>query len=143
MIKIEVVSLYNAIVFYIKGTEVPHREDGPAIISNNGKKEWWINGKRHREDGPAVEWPDGSKCWYVNGKSHREDGPAADMSSGTKEWYIHGMRHREDGPAIIFRDGQVNWYLNHIYFRTKEAWFEALTEEQKAKALYSESFIRG
>ena len=60
-----------------------------------------------------------------------------------KEWWINGKRHREDGPAIIFRDGEVNWYLNHIYFRTKEAWFEALTEEQKAKALYSESFIRG
>jgi hypothetical protein len=26
---------------------------------------------------------------------------------------------------------------------TKEAWFEALNEEQKAKALYSEYFIGG
>jgi hypothetical protein len=44
MIEIEVISLYNGTAFYIKGTKVPHREDGPAVIFNNGKKEWWING---------------------------------------------------------------------------------------------------
>ena len=85
------------------------------------------------------------ECYYIKGTRilHREDGPAYTDRDGTKMWYINGKCHREDGPAIIFTDGKVNWYLNHIYFRTKEAWFEALTEEQKAKALYSEPFIRG
>ena len=31
-----------------------HREDGPAVIADNGDKEWWINGKLHRLDGPAI-----------------------------------------------------------------------------------------
>ena len=74
MIKIEVVSLYNAIVFYIKGTKVPHREDGPAIIFNNGKKEWWINGKRHREDGPAIEFPTGDEMWALEGRYYSKEG---------------------------------------------------------------------
>ncbi len=34
MIKIEVVNLYNGTVFYIKGTKLLHREDGPAVIFN-------------------------------------------------------------------------------------------------------------
>jgi hypothetical protein len=45
-----------------------HREDGPAVEYNNGKKEWWINGKLHREDGHAIEYSNGSKQWYLKGK---------------------------------------------------------------------------
>jgi hypothetical protein len=53
-----------------------------------------------------------------------------------------GIHHREDGPAIEWADGSKCWYLNGFYFSTKEEWFEALTEEQKEKALYSEYFIK-
>lgn len=45
-----------------------HREDGPAIITPAGTKEWFIDGKNHRENGPAVEWWDGLNWWYINGK---------------------------------------------------------------------------
>lgn len=45
-----------------------HREEGPAVIYDNGKKEWWIHGKRHREDGPAIIFHDGVKFWYKNGR---------------------------------------------------------------------------
>jgi len=45
-----------------------HRLDGPAAIYQNGRKEWWQNGKLHRIDGPAVEWKNGSKYWYINDK---------------------------------------------------------------------------
>ena len=45
-----------------------HREDGPAIESADGDKEWYLNGKRHRKDGPAVEYANGAKSWYLNGK---------------------------------------------------------------------------
>ena len=43
---------------------VPHRENGPAVIHINGDEEWYIDGYRHREDGPA------SKRIYSNGEVH-------------------------------------------------------------------------
>jgi hypothetical protein len=33
--------------------------------------------------------------------------------------------------------------LNGTSFKTKEEWFEALSENQKMKAIYSECFIGG
>jgi hypothetical protein len=33
---------------------IPHRVGGPSIISVNGDKYWYVNGKLHRIDGPAV-----------------------------------------------------------------------------------------
>jgi hypothetical protein len=45
-----------------------HREDGPAIIDNNGDKFWMINDKPHRLDGPAAEFADGGQEWFVDGK---------------------------------------------------------------------------
>jgi hypothetical protein len=76
-------------------------------------------------------------------KYHREDGPAIEWDNGDKEWYINGKLHRDDGPALILADGRIFWYLNDFFFDKKEEWFEALTEEQKEKVLYSEYFIRG
>ena len=57
-------------------------------------------------------------------------------------YFIKGTQtlHREDGPAIIRRDGKMQWYLNDQHY-TREEWFEALTEEKKVKALYSEYFM--
>jgi len=52
-----------------------------------------------------------------------------------------GKRHREDGPAFI-SIGVKEWWLNGNFFKTKEEWFEALTEEQRIKVFYSEYFIR-
>ena len=89
-----------------------HREDGPAIECSDGHKEWYLNGKRHREDGPAVEYANGSKEWYLNGKRHREDGPAIEWADGDKSWWLNGERHREDGPAIEGTNGGKEWYLN-------------------------------
>ncbi len=43
-----------------------HREDGPALIYDNGTQHWFQNGKRHREDGPSRIWPDGIQYWYLN-----------------------------------------------------------------------------
>lgn len=45
-----------------------HREDGPAMVWKNGKKEWLKNDKRHRVDGPAIEKPDGFKSYFYEGK---------------------------------------------------------------------------
>ena len=60
-------------------------------------------------------------------------------------YFIKGtyLYHREDGPALIYSNGYIMWCLNGKYFPAKESWFEALTESQKEKMLYSEYFIRG
>ncbi len=118
MIEVEKVDEEGQIYFFIKGTKILHREDGPAFLKQPG-----------------------SEIWYRYGKFHREDGPAF-ISIGVKEWWINGKLHREDGPAKEYFTGKKEWYLYGYYFSTKESWFEALTEEQKAKALYSEYFMR-
>ena len=117
MTEVEKVVEYGDISYYIKGTKTLHREDGPALIDELGE-EWFYKGYRHREGGPAIE---------------RKD--------GLKEWWVNGRLHREDGPAVIYGDGDLEWYFDYNIL-SKEAWFEALTEEQKVKALYSEYFIR-
>jgi hypothetical protein len=51
-----------------------------AEDKNNNRQpltmQWLQYGKHHREDGPAVIWDDGTEEYYLNGKRHRKDGPA-------------------------------------------------------------------
>ena len=111
-----------------RGMTELHREDGPAVESGDGHKEWYLNGKFHREDGPAIEYTNGGKAWFVNGKRHREDGPAIEWGDGCKFWYLNGEIHREDGPAVEYADGRTPWYLDG-----RKAWYindERLTEEE-------------
>jgi hypothetical protein len=96
----------------------------------------------HREDGPAIIYKDGGTSWYRYGMLHRIGGPARIFSNNGEEWWQNGNLHRLDGPAVIYLDGSVSWYLNGIYYSSKEEWFEKLKEEQKAKALFSEYFIK-
>jgi hypothetical protein len=102
-------------------------------------KQWNL----HRSDGPAIEYSSGSEEWYENGLRHRLNGPAETYKNGFKHWYFMGMRHREDGPAAIYSDGSYFWFLNDILYRTKESYFNALSEEAKAKCLFSEDFLNG
>ena len=44
-----------------------HNEFGPAIISKDGTKIWYINDLESREDGPSTEYTDGGKHWYYKG----------------------------------------------------------------------------
>ena len=69
-------------------------------------------GQLHREEGPAIVYNDGTEKWYQNGKLHREDGPAVTYKNGTKIWFKHGRRHRTDGPAAEYYNGAVNWFLD-------------------------------
>ena len=87
-----------------------HREDGPAV-EWDGNCEWWLNGSLHREDGPAIEWAAGDRWWFRNGLYHREDGPAIEDAKGGKAWWLNDRLHREDGPAIVEPDGTCRWYL--------------------------------
>ena len=80
---------------YINSNGKTHREDGPAVIYDDGSKEWWVNGKLHRTDGPAIEYVNGEKIWYVNGKLHRTDGPAIEDVDDEKIWYINNLWYDE------------------------------------------------
>ena len=80
---------------------------------------------------------DGTEFWYENGLLHREDGPAVIYSNGHKFWYKNGKLHREDGPAIVAWNGSKQWWMNGGYFFTKEEWWDALTPDQKEKALFN------
>ena len=44
-----------------------HREDGPAVIHNDGTRRWYQNGVHKRDDGPAIEWADGTYLWIAHG----------------------------------------------------------------------------
>jgi len=114
-----------------------HREDGPAIESNDGSKYWYTNGKKHREDGPAIENSNGSKFWFVDGKRHRNDGPAYETSNGTKFWYVEDKLHRLDGPAIEVSPGIKEWHINDVKLpdtTTSESFF-LLVDIMKLKNL--------
>lgn len=103
----------GTIRYYHPITNLPHREDGPAVVYPSGTQEWWINGKKHRTDSPAVERHDGLKEWWLNGKLHREDGPAIISPSGSEYWYLNGKQHRLDGPAV-----------RYMPFNTLEYWVD-------------------
>lgn len=52
---------------------------------------YWLNGRHHREDGPAIIMENGHKYWIVRGQYHREDGPAIELSDAKVAWYYHGI----------------------------------------------------
>ena len=57
---------------FIKETDsIPYNFTG-IVDWYNGTKIWMINGKLHREDGPAVEREDGRKYWYIDNKEVTE-----------------------------------------------------------------------
>jgi len=118
--------------------------ESTLIIDKYGTKRWKnAEGLLHRLDGPALEGTDGNKCWFQNGLRHRLDGPAIEFPSGVKEWWINGVIHREDGPASISASGIKWWYLDGFSYETKEDYFNALSDEAKAKCLFSEDFLNG
>jgi hypothetical protein len=119
-----------------------HRLDGPAIEWASGSEEWYKDGELHRLDGPAQEFTSGTKHWYQDGELHRLDGPAAEYHNGIYKWYHKGKLHRKDGPAIVWPDGK-RWFKDGIEYTNKESFFDALTEEEKGLALFSEDFLNG
>jgi hypothetical protein len=113
-------------------------------IDKIGTKRWRNKrGKLHRLDGPAVEFANGDEEWHKNGLLHRLDGPAYITADGHKEWFFEGLLHREDGPAVIYSDGTKKWWLKNVLYKTKESYFDALSDEAKEKCLFSEDFLNG
>jgi hypothetical protein len=86
----------------------------------------------------------GNKFWInTKGEFHRLDGPAKEFENGNKEWWFNGVIHREDGPAAISPSGEKLWYFYGFLCETKEDYFNSLSDEAKAKCLFSEDFLNG
>jgi hypothetical protein len=75
--------------------------------------------KFHREDGPAIATDD-SKYYYIHGKLHRQNGPAV-VTPTTRIWCVNGNISRLDGPAIISKSHGFNgyWVVNGYYVGNK------------------------
>ena len=107
------------------------------VISENGTKVWYEDGKLHRVDGPAVIYANGGKVWWVDGKRHRVDGPAIEYANGDKVWWVDGKLHRVGGPAVEYADGTKKWYVRNIkYGSAKEFQLAAkLSDEEFAEVI--------
>ena len=81
-----------------------HRDekDLPAVITSEGTREWWKEGKRHRIGKPAIIGGLHTEWWF-EGKKHcdtkGDDGktiPASILFDDNLTWYKHGEIHRDD-----------------------------------------------
>ncbi len=91
----------------------------------NGRKDWWVNGKRHRDNElPAIEHKDKKNEWYQDGKRHRDYLlPAVENSMNRREWWSNGELHRDEGlHAVEFKydyddDFGKLWYVDGMKHR--------------------------
>ena len=121
-------------VLWYKDGEL-HREDGPAEITESGDQFWFKNGQQHREGGPAYIGAYGGESWIVDGTIHREDGPAYTDINGTKIWIRKGMTHNEHGPSVIYPDGICEWHLNGKVL-TESEWKKSIQKKQEQKEIF-------
>jgi hypothetical protein len=54
---------------------------------------YYLNNKKHRLNGPAIIWDDGDKEYWQNDKLHRLDGPAIKFCTGYEEYWIEGKQY--------------------------------------------------
>lgn len=60
-----------------KSYDLPKDYTGIWYCEEEKYTAWALNGKYHREDGPAVVYDDGTSYWYYeNDRMHRIGGPA-------------------------------------------------------------------
>lgn len=70
------------------------------IIYHNNAVAYKFNKLFHREDGPAIIQENGTEEWLYMGKMHRLDGPARTIVSDTVhyEWWVDGYQVDETFP---------------------------------------------
>jgi hypothetical protein len=73
----------------------------------------------HREDGPAIIFDDGGLCWIQNDKDHRVGGPARDLKTG-KSWWRNGIRHRLNAYARhTYEEKRKEWYIFGVLIKAE------------------------
>ena len=56
------------IVYFKKNTDIYHNPYGPAVVNEDGHKEYWINNNLDRLDGPSVIYANGKEEYWINHK---------------------------------------------------------------------------
>jgi hypothetical protein len=60
---------YSSLRYYMDDScEKLHRNEGPAVIHNNGCLEYWNQGQLHNISGPAIETVKGKSVYYLFGR---------------------------------------------------------------------------
>ena len=59
---------YGDIYYYKKDTGIKHNPYGPAFVSTNGYKEYWIEDNLYRLDGAAIIYSNGKGFYYINSR---------------------------------------------------------------------------
>ena len=107
------------------------------VIEEDGTVLYYKNDLLHREDGPALVTQDKTQVWYKNGEVHSYDNQPAIVSvDGFKSWYDTGIRHRSDGPAVIHPDGKLSFYY-FGYFAAEEEVFNLQAWRTEVEGLVS------
>lgn len=113
-----------------------HREgDLPAIMRDNGTREWCVHGKRHRDgDKPAVDRANGDRLWKKNDIVHREavDEQGAPLpaiiADDCSKWIRNGefsnpghdwVAKLADGTKGYYRDSALHFDNGVIYTLTE------------------------
>lgn len=92
---------------FISKKDVPKNYTGVCRIFERSETQHYLNGRLHRENGPAVINDDGSTAWMWKGMLHRDDGPAIIIQSiysqngqpvvrTTKEFYFKGKAFKTE-----------------------------------------------
>lgn len=76
-----------------------HPEIGPLVTAVGAPFAFTRNNRLHRDDGPALIYQDGHKVWYQDGAMHRADGPAVIIERRMK-WFWRGKLHNWAEPAV-------------------------------------------
>ena len=111
-------------IWYTKENGLFHREDGAAIIHNDGTKEYYLDGHFYTRENYLKFLGMKTKTTFtiknqksliiktVNGLGnfHSIDDAISSQDWDMKAWYFNGMLHRENGPAIIRADGTTDYY---------------------------------
>ena len=59
---------FGIIIYYKKNTNIRHNPYGPAYITKNESKFYYIEGKCHKLDGPARIYGGGLQEYWINDK---------------------------------------------------------------------------
>jgi hypothetical protein len=73
------------------------------ILSQMESKSWYINDNLHREDGPAIIRQNGTKEWYLNGKNITKE-----ITNWAKERNI-GLNNMSDMDKMVLKTEIKTW----------------------------------
>ena len=133
------------IFYYKKDTDILHNPYGPANITEDGTKYYFIEDKVHRLDGPAIIVPNSKVAYYINdeflSKEEFEVHPErlkylgnsfnmpkvqseyAELDKYQNKFEIRYFKkdtkiyHNPYGPAYIDKDGYKSYFIEGVWHR--------------------------